>query len=102
MDGFAHSLVVCSTLLLKAGGAERGQPRAPPGVVLPQQDRLVVDKLAALCADDLAPKMLVLQQIEKVQTHGKLEVFRVLRLLPVQQILQVVYEGSIFEVSSLG
>lgn len=38
----------------------RVQLGAPARVVLPQQDRLVIDELAALRADDLAPKVLVL------------------------------------------
>lgn len=90
-----------SRLHLDDAVVHRVQFRAPPRVVLPQQDGLIVDELAALCADDLAPKVLVLQQIEEVQAHRVLQIASVFRLLPVQQVLQVVDERRVFEVAAL-
>lgn len=79
----------------------RGELDAPPGVMLPEEHGLVVDELAALRVDDLPPKVLVLEQIEKVQTHGVLDEAGILGLLPVEQVFQVVDEGLVLEVASL-
>lgn len=71
-------------------------------VVLPQQDRLVVDELATVRVDNLPSKVFVLEQIEEVQAHRILQVACVLGFLPVQQILQIVDESRILEESTLG
>lgn len=60
---------------------------APPRVVLPEKHRLVIDELAALCVDDLSPKVLVLEEIQEVQTSGVFDEARVFWLLPVEQVL---------------
>lgn len=60
---------------------------ASSGVVLPQEDGLVIDEFTALSVDDLPPEVLVLQKIEEVQACGVLDEARVLGLLPVQQVL---------------
>lgn len=75
---------------------------APPGVVLPQENGLIVDEFATLRVDDFAAKVLVLQEIEEVQTGGVLDEARILRLLPVQQVLEVVDERLVLEISALG
>lgn len=75
---------------------------ASPGVVLPQEDGLVIDEFTALCVDDLPAEVLVLQEIEEVQTCGVLDEARVLGLLPVEQVLEIVDECLILEVASLG
>lgn len=60
---------------------------APPGVVLPEQHRLIIDELTALCVDDLSPEVLVLEEIQEVQTSGVFDEARVFGLLPVEQVL---------------
>jgi hypothetical protein len=78
------------------------QPAPPPRVMLPQQNLLVVDEFRALRVDQLPSKVLILQQVQKVQTHGVLQVFGVFRFLPVQQVLEIVDERAILEVAPLG
>lgn len=63
-----------------------------PGIMLPQQHRLVVDELATLCVDNFSPEVFVLQEVQEVQACGVLEKSRVIRLFPVEQIFQVVYK----------
>lgn len=75
--------------------------RPPPRVVLPEQQLLVVDELGALTVDQLAPEVLVLEQVEEVQAHRVLKVLGVLGLLPVEQVLEVVDECGVLEVASL-
>lgn len=41
--------------------------RSPSCVVLPQENRLVIDKLDARRRDDLSPEFLALQKVKKVQ-----------------------------------
>lgn len=86
LDTAAHGLTADGQPR-QTGRAERGEPGAPSRVVLPQQNGLVVDEFAALRVHNLPPEVLVLEQIEKVQTHRILEVLGVLGVLPVQQIL---------------
>jgi hypothetical protein len=78
------------------------QPAPPPRVMLPQQNLLVVDEFRALRVDQLPSKVLILQQVQKVQTHGVLQVFGVFRFLPVEQVLEIVDERAILEVAPLG
>lgn len=54
--------------LLVVSGIE--QLHAFAGVVLPVQDGLVINELAALAIDDLLAEIFVLQQIQEVQAHG--------------------------------
>lgn len=59
----------------------------PPSVVLPQEHGLVVNEFTALGVDDFPPEMLVLQEIQEVQTRGIFDEAGILWLLPVQQVL---------------
>jgi len=70
--------------------------------VLPLENGLVVYELAALRINDLAAEVLVLKQVEKVEAHWVHEVFGIIRLLPVLQILQVVDERLVLKKSTLG
>jgi len=70
--------------------------------VLPLENGLVVYELAALRINDLAAEVLVLKQVEKVEAHWVHEVFGIIRLLPVLQILQVVDKRLVLEKSTLG
>lgn len=63
------------------------QLNPPPGVVLPEKHGLVIDELAALRIDNLPAKVLVLQEVEEVQTGRVFNESCVLRLLPVQEVL---------------
>lgn len=44
------------------------QPHALPGVVLPVQQLLLINELGALSIDQLLPEVLILQQLQHVQT----------------------------------
>lgn len=44
------------------------QPHALPGVVLPVQQLLFINEFGALSVDQLLPEVLVLQQLQHVQT----------------------------------
>lgn len=60
------------------------QFRSSPGVMLPQQYRLIIDEFTALRVDNLATEVFVLQQIEEVQAHWILEITGVFWFFPVQ------------------
>lgn len=78
------------------------QSAASSRVMLPQQDLLVVYELGTLCIDEFSSKMFVLQQVQEVQTHRVLQVLRIVWFLPIQKILQIIDEGTVFEVAPLG
>lgn len=129
------------------------QTHAFPGVVLPMQQLLFIDEFGTLGINQLFPEVLVLQQLQHVQTVGVpvekretgkhhcspitfkpvstvmnplesagylvsvcdgacwwrnmstsniLEVLGIFRLLPVQQVLEVVNEGFLSKDASLG
>lgn len=90
----------CWFLLLLANVGEELGPLA--SVVVPVEDNLIVDELAALRRGELPPKGLMLEEVEKVQRHRVLDELGVLRALPVLQVLQVVDEGLVLEVAALG
>lgn len=70
-------------------------------VMLPEQNLLIVYEFCALRIHHFTPEMFVLQQIQEIQTHRVLEVLCIFGLFPVEQILQVVDECQVFEVTSL-
>ena len=90
------------TLLALRGGNAGEEAGALAGVVVPVEDDLVVDELAALRRGQLPAKVLRLQQVEKVQTHRVLDELGVLRSLPVLQVVEVVDERLVLEVAALG
>lgn len=71
-------------------------------VVLPEQDRLVVDELAAWRRDNLPSEIFALEQVKEVQAHRILQEFCKLGFFPIEQILKVVNEAWVFEVITLG
>lgn len=73
----------------------------PSRVVLPQEDRLVVDESHTRSCHDLTTEFFALQQIEEIQTHGVLQELGKLWLLPIQKILEIVHETWILEVVTL-
>lgn len=89
-----------SSWLLPANARKELGPLA--SIVVPVKDNLIVDKLAALCRGELTPKVLMLQEVQKVQTHRILDKLGVLGPLPVLQVLEVVDEGLVLEVAALG
>lgn len=70
--------------------------------MVPVENDLVVDELAALRRGQLPAKVFRLQQVEKVQTHRVLDELGVLWPLPILQIVEVVDEGLVLEVAALG
>jgi len=50
------------------------QPATSPRVVLPEQNLLVIDELCARRLPQLGPEVLVLQQLQEVQTRRVLQV----------------------------
>lgn len=127
------------------------QTHAFPGVVLPVQQLLFIDEFGTLSIDQLLPEVLVLQQLQHVQTvrvpvekrrwwkneihqhiqisffskwihwnepviycqsvmmcaddmstSNILEVLGIFRLLPIQQVLEVVNKGFLSKDTSLG
>lgn len=79
--------------MLSLFGGRLQKARSASGIVLPQENLLVVYEFCTLRIDDLAPEMLILKEIQKVQAHRILQVFSIFWLLPVEQVLEVVYEG---------
>lgn len=71
-------------------------------VMLPKQDGLVVDELAARRCDNLSSELLALKQVEEVQAHRIFQEFCEFGLLPVEQILKIVNEAWVLEVITLG
>lgn len=87
-------LVVQEMLSLEGFGA-------PSGVVLPQQNGLVIDELATLCVYNLAAEVLVLEEVEEVQAHWIFQVLGEVWIFPVQQVLEIIYERRILEEAAL-
>lgn len=73
-----------------------------PRVMLPQQHLLVINELCTLRVHNLPPEVFVLEQVKEVQAHGILEILGVLRLFPVEQVVQVVDERFILQIATLG
>jgi len=69
--------------------------------VLPVKENLVVEEPRALTTHYLLPQSFVLQEFQEMETNRILEVLDVWWLLPVLQILEIVDETGIFEVTSL-
>lgn len=61
-------------------------------VMLPKQNRLIVDKFNAGRCDNFSPKLFALEKIEEIQAHRILEELCKLGLLPVEQVFQIVDE----------
>lgn len=70
-------------------------------VMLPKQNRLIVDKFDARCSDNLSSELFALEKIEEIQAHRIFEKLCKLWLLPVEQVLQVVDEARILEIIAL-
>lgn len=74
---------------------------SPAGVMLPEQDGLVIYEFAAVRVDGFAPKVFVLQKVQEIQAHGVFEIACIFRFLPVQQVFQIVHKGCIFKIPTL-
>ena len=72
-----------------------------PGVVLPVEERLVVEELCACAVDDLPAEGLVLQELEEVEAERVLDEADVGGPLPVLQVGEVVDELGVPEVAAL-
>lgn len=70
--------------------------------MLPQQNGLIVDELAALRTDNFASELFALQEIEEVETHRVLDELGKFWLLPVEEIFEVVHEIWVLKVVTLG
>ena len=72
-----------------------------PGVVLPVEERLVVEELCACAVDNLPAEGLVLQELEEVEAERVLDEADVGGPLPVLQVGEVVDELGVPEVAAL-
>lgn len=72
-----------------------------PRVMLPQKNRLVVNEFTALCTDNFTSELFTLQEIEEVETHWVLDEFSEIWLLPIEEVLEIVYEVWVFKVVTL-